>query len=225
MCRADIRPRGTSRRVLRSLHGHRCTTGRWVHIAARAAHSSLEGCMNQPLRVLIVEDSEADVVLLLHALRRGGYEAAYDVVETPAAMRAALARQDWDVIASDHAMPHFSAPAALALAKELYPDVPFIIVSGEIDLNLAVSLMRAGAQDYISKGELARLVPAIARELRDVEGRRERQQVEDALQVSETRYRRLFETARDGILLVDAVTHHITDVNPFMVEMLGYARD
>ncbi len=79
--------------------------------------------MNQPLRVLIVEDSEADVVLLLHALRRGGYEAAYDVVETPAAMRAALARQDWDVITSDHAMPHFSAPAALALAKEVCPDV------------------------------------------------------------------------------------------------------
>jgi PAS domain S-box-containing protein len=122
-------------------------------------------------------------------------------------------------------MPFFSAPAALALAKELCPDVPFIIVSGEINLNLAVSLMRGGAQDYIPKGELARLVPAIERALRDVEVRRARQQVEDALQVSETRYRRLFEAARDGILIIDAVTHKITDVNPFMVELLGYARD
>jgi DNA-binding response OmpR family regulator len=137
--------------------------------------------MNRPLRVLIVEDSEADVELLLRALRRGGYEAAYDVVETPAAMRAALARQAWDLITADHAIPGFNAPAALALAKEVYPDAPFLIVSGEIDLNLAVSLMREGARDYIPKGELARLVPAIARALRDVEGRRERQRAEAAL--------------------------------------------
>src|SRR5687767_5933384 len=115
-------------------------------VAERTTNSSQEDCMNQPLRVLIVEDSPADVELLLRALRRGGYETAYEVVETPAAMRAALAHQDWDVIASDHAMPHFSAPAALALAKEVCPDVPFIIVSGEIDLNLAVSLMKGGAQ-------------------------------------------------------------------------------
>ena len=98
--------------------------------------------MNQPLRVLIVEDSPDDVELLLHVLRHGGYEIAYEAVDTPVAMRAALERQDWDVITSDHAMPRFSAPEALALAKELRPNVPFIIVSGEIDLNLAVSLMK-----------------------------------------------------------------------------------
>jgi PAS domain S-box-containing protein len=181
--------------------------------------------MNQPLSVLIVENSRDDADLLLQALRRGGYAVTATVVETPATMRAALTRQTWDVITSDHALPSFSAPAALALAKELRPDVPFIIVSGEISLHLAISLMRGGAQDYISKEELARLVPAIARELRDVEVRRERQRAEDALRVSETRYRRLFESARDGILIVDAVTHKITDVNPFMVELLGYARD
>jgi DNA-binding NtrC family response regulator len=75
------------------------------------------------------------------------------------------------------------------VAKELCPDVPFIIVSGEIDLNLAVSLMRGGAQNYIPKGELARLVPVIARELRDVEGRRERQRAEAALREHEARFR------------------------------------
>ncbi len=181
--------------------------------------------MNAPLRVLIVEDSADDADQLLRTLRRGGYEVTSAVVDMPEVMRAALAQQDWDVITSDHAMPFFSAPRALALAKELRPDVPFIIVSGEINLNLAVSLMRGGAQDYIPKGELARLVPAIERELRDVEVRRARQQVEDALQVSETRYRRLFEAARDGILIIAAGTHTITDVNPFMVELLGYARD
>jgi DNA-binding NtrC family response regulator len=122
--------------------------------------------MNQPLRVLIVEDSEDDATLLMLALRRGGYEVEYTVVDTPAAMQDALEKQNWDVITSDHAMQHFSAPAALALAKELRPDLPFIIVSGEIDLNLTVSLMKEGARDYVQKRELPRLVPAIRRESR-----------------------------------------------------------
>jgi light-regulated signal transduction histidine kinase (bacteriophytochrome) len=157
--------------------------------------------MNQPLRVLMVEDSEDDGTLLLRALRHGGYEVVHSVVDTPAAMRVALERQDWDVIISDHGMPRFSASAALALAKELRPDLPFIIVSGEIDQNLAVSLMKEGAQDYIQKLELPRLVPTIERELREVEREveihRERQQAKDALEISEARYRRLFETAQD----------------------------
>jgi DNA-binding NtrC family response regulator len=134
--------------------------------------------MNRPLRLLMVENTDDDAELLLRALRRGGYEVACGVVETPAAMCAALARQEWDVITSDRAMPHFSAPAALALAKALRPDVPFIVVSSELDLNLAASLMKGGAQDYIQKQELAYLVPAIARELREVEVRRAREWAE-----------------------------------------------
>jgi PAS domain S-box-containing protein len=181
--------------------------------------------MSQPLRLLMVEDSEDDAHLLLNALRGGGYKVAYDVVATPPAMRAALERQDWDVITSDHTMPRFSAPAALALASELRPDLPFIIVSGEIDLNLVVSLMKGGAQDYIQKEELVRLVPAIARELREAEMRRDRQSAEDALQVSESRYRRLFETAQDGILILDPGTGQIVDINPFLLEMLGYPKE
>jgi PAS domain S-box-containing protein len=180
--------------------------------------------MNQPLRLLIVDDSDDDAALVLHALRRGGYEVAYDVVETPATMRAALERQKWDVITSDHSMPHFSTPAALALAKTLRPDVPFIVVSGDTDLQLVVSLMKMGVQDYIPKQDLARLVPAIEDALRGVEVRRKRQQGEDALQVSEMRYRRLFETAQDGILILDADTGQIIDVNPFLTAMLGYTQ-
>lgn len=181
--------------------------------------------MNQALRLLVVEDRAEDAALLLRELSGGGYEVASEVVDTPDAMRAMLERQDWDVITSDQAMPRFSAPAALALAKELRPDVPFIIVSGEIDLDLAVSLIKGGAQDYIQKQELARLVPAIERALREVNIRREHQRAEASLRVSETRYRRLFEAARDGILILDALTRKITDVNPFMVELLGYSRD
>lgn len=179
--------------------------------------------MDKVLRLLIVDDSREDAELLLHALCQGGYEIYHVIVETEVAMREALETAEWDVITSDHAMPHFSAPAALSLAKELRPDLPFIIVSGEINLNLAVSLMKGGAHDYIQKREMARLVPAIERELREVAARRERKRVDAALLASEIRYRRLFETAKDGILLLDAESGKITDVNPSLNEMLGYS--
>jgi PAS domain S-box-containing protein len=181
--------------------------------------------MKQPLRILIVEDSEVDATLLLHSLSPGGYEVIHARVDTPTAMRAALESQDWDIITSDHSMPQFSAPAALALAKELRPNIPFIIVSGEIDLNLAVSLMQGGAQDYVQKGELPRLMPTIERELHEVAVRRENERIKYLLDVSETRYRRLFETAQDGILILNAETGQIDDVNPFLIDMLGYSKD
>jgi PAS domain S-box-containing protein len=139
--------------------------------------------MSQPLRVLIVDDSEYDIALLKHALRRGGYDFTCEVVDNPDDMRSALENQSWDVITSDHAMPRFNAPAALALAKELCPDVPFIIVSGEIDINLAVSLLKGGAKDYIQKRELARLVPAIERDLREVELQR-KHRLEDRARIA-----------------------------------------
>src|SRR5438067_1803313 len=101
--------------------------------------------MTLPLRLLIVEDSQEDAELLLQFMRSDGFAPVHQVVGTAAAMRAALEREDWDLITSDHAMPSFSAPDALTLAKELRREVPFLIVSGEIDLNLAVSLIKAGA--------------------------------------------------------------------------------
>jgi PAS domain S-box-containing protein len=177
------------------------------------------------LRVLIVDDSEEDATLLRHVLKKGGYKVVYSVVDTPENMRKALKSDDWDLITSDHAMPRFSASAALAIAKELRPDLPFIIVSGEIDINLAVSLMKEGAHDYIQKSELPRLVPAIERELREVALRIKSLKIKELFEISETRYRRLFETAQDGILILDAETGQIQDVNPFMVEMLGYSKE
>jgi PAS domain S-box-containing protein len=181
--------------------------------------------MNQPLRVLIVEDSEDDADQLLSVLRPAGYEPVYEIVDSPPAMRTALEHHDWDVITSDYSMPQFSASAALALAKELRPNAPFIVVTGEQDLDRAVSLMKSGARDYIRKEELARLVPTVEEVMREVEVKRERQQAEHALQVSEVRYRRLFETAQDGILILDAQTGQITDVNPYLIKMLGYPRE
>jgi PAS domain S-box-containing protein len=186
----------------------------------------LEGrALGKPLRVLVVEDSEEDAILLLHALNRGGYEVAHELVDRPADFQNALERQDWDVIFSDHAMPRFNARSALMLAKKLRPEVPFIIVSGEIDLNLAVSLIRDGAQDYIQKRELPRLVPVLERELREVQLRQENQSGKAALAASEARYRRLFEAAQDGILIIDAETAQIQDVNPYLINMLGFSKE
>jgi PAS domain S-box-containing protein len=179
----------------------------------------------QPLRVLIVDDSKSDADLLVRSLRTGGFEVSFQMVDTPADMRAALENKKWDVITSDHAMPQFDGPAALKLAIEICPNVPFIIVSGEIDLNLAVSLMKGGAQDYIHKDELARLTPVVQRLLHDVEAKDIQRSSGKALLVSESRYRRLFETARDGILILDAATGLIEDVNPFLLDLVGYSRE
>ncbi|MGD0792744.1 MAG: ATP-binding protein [Terriglobales bacterium] len=181
--------------------------------------------MSQALRLLIVEDSKDDADQLLSVLRPAGYEPSYEIVDTSPAMRTALEYRDWDVITSDHSMPQFSAPAALALAKELRPNAPFIVVTGENNLDLAVSLMKGGAKDYILKDELARLVPTIEEVMREVEVGRERRRAEESLKVSESRYRRLFDTAQDGILILDADTGQITDVNPYLIKMLGYPRE
>lgn len=159
--------------------------------------------MGQALRILIVDDSADDVDLLAHALRNQGYQIVYEAVDGAAAMRAALQRQEWDVIVSDHLMPNFSAPEALALAKELCPDVPFIIVSGEIDLNLAVALLKSGAQDYVQKDELLRLGQVIDRELRDATLIRERRDAENKLRENQAVFRAIVENVGDLVALLD----------------------
>lgn len=128
----------------------------------------------RPLRVLFVEDSEADAILLERALQRGGFDVTTDRVDTADKMETALQKLPWDLILCDHSMPRFSAPQALDMVKKHGLDVPFIIVSGYIEEETAVAAMKAGAHDYIMKDRLARLVPAVERELRDAEVRRAR---------------------------------------------------
>jgi signal transduction histidine kinase len=140
--------------------------------------------MPERLRLLIIEDSEADALLLLRELRRGGYVPEHEIVDGAEALRAALDRQDWDLILSDYVMPSFSGLAALAAIREREIDIPFIIVSGAIGEDTAVEAMKAGAHDYIIKGNLGRLVPAIERELRETNVRRERRQAREALRRS-----------------------------------------
>ncbi|MGB4501491.1 MAG: HD domain-containing phosphohydrolase [Dethiobacteria bacterium] len=135
--------------------------------------------MDEKIRVLIIEDSEDDTLLILRELRRGGYKPVYERVETESAMRAALASEEWELILSDYNMPYFSTSEALSILKESGIDLPFIIVSGAIGEENAVQLMKEGAHDYVMKDHLERLVPVIKRELHEVEERKSRREAED----------------------------------------------
>jgi PAS domain S-box-containing protein len=287
------------------------------------------------------------VALIGRHLSQAGYDIISERVETAEAMKAALETKQWQVILCDYSLPQFNALGALALAREMEADLPFIIVSGTIGEPVAVEAMRAGAHDYLMKDNLVRLVPTVERELQEAENRRARREAEEqlhlqsvamesaanaimitdengeiiwvnyaftetsghskdevlgrnprflksgkqdqafyqdmwdtilagkiwhntlinrrkdgtfnhedmtitpirdnsgkrthfvaikhditektlaqvALQASELRYRRLFESAQDGILILDADSGHIVDVNPFLIEMLGYSRE
>ena len=130
--------------------------------------------MNRPLRVLLIEDSVDDALLLERELRRGGYDLTSHRIDTPEAMTNALVNHTWDLILADYSMPQFGGIAALQQLQESGFDIPFIVVSGSIGEDKAVAAMKAGAHDYMMKGNLKRLVTAIERELRDAEVRRER---------------------------------------------------
>ncbi|MEO0836063.1 MAG: response regulator, partial [Cyanobacteria bacterium J06642_3] len=130
--------------------------------------------MNELLRVLIIEDSEDDAELLAIALEQGGYSIIYQRVDTKAAMQTALlSSQPWNIVIADYSMPQFSAIAALEVLKEHQLDLPFLIVSGKIGEDTAVAAMKAGAHDYLVKGKLSRLIPAVERELREAVLRQE----------------------------------------------------
>src|SRR3981081_1722478 len=128
--------------------------------------------MGAPLRVLVGEDSEDDAALLLVGWRRGGYDVRHERVDPAPAMTAALNQQEWDLVLSDHSMPHFSGSAALSLLRTKQSELPFIFISGTMGGEAAVAALKDGAQDYLIKGNLTRLVPAVQRELREAGERR-----------------------------------------------------
>ncbi len=171
--------------------------------------------MSKPLRALVVEDSERDAALLIRELRRGGYDLSFQRVETADAMHAALDSQSWDIVLSDYSMPRFSAPAALELVRRRNLDLPFIIISGTVGEETAVTSLRAGAHDFLVKGSLARLTPAIERELGEAASRRERKKMQEQLLISER-------MASAG-LLAAGVAHEINNPLAILVSSLELA--
>ncbi|MFN7087313.1 MAG: ATP-binding protein [Burkholderiales bacterium] len=146
---------------------------------------------HEKLRVLLVEDSPDDAELILCELAEGGLDFDSSRVESAEEMQTALAGSDWDIVLSDYNLPAFNAPEALALLQASGKDIPFIIVSGFVGDEAAVAMMRAGAHDFVVKGSLARLVPAINRCLFEAETHRRYKLAQAALQKSEARFRTL----------------------------------
>src|SRR3989440_10511611 len=143
------------------------------------------GHMAEPLKILLAEDSESDAELVQRELKRGGLDFQSRRVQTEADFRRELDEVQPHLVISDFSMPQFSGPKALAIARESRGDIPFVFISGTIGENVAVDMMKAGADDYVMKNNLARLLPALKRELREVEVRRGRRLAGERLHESE----------------------------------------
>lgn len=181
--------------------------------------------MNPPLQVLIVEDCDADAMLLLHELKRGGFNLRHEQVSTREKLGEALARGPWDIVFSDYAMPSFDGMSALSMVKESGLDVPFILVSGTVGEERAVAAMKAGATDYLMKGNLARLAPTVERELRDARERRQQRQVAEAWRQSEERFAKLFEACPAAVLVSTLPEGVILEANAMFQKVFGFTRD
>lgn len=184
----------------------------------------------QPLRVLMVEDSPADAELILRHLARAGYSVEHLRVDRPEDFTFALREGPWDIILCDYCIPGFGAHNALARLNATALVIPFILVSGSIPGEEAVELMRNGARDYVPKGNLDRLPAAIHRELTEEQRRRERERAEDErarlateLRQSERRYKMLFDSFTD-VVLVFKLDGHIVDANQTASQHLGISR-
>ncbi|HKX32583.1 MAG TPA: PAS domain S-box protein [Blastocatellia bacterium] len=179
--------------------------------------------MSTPLRVLILEDRASDAELVLHELRRAGYSPDWRRVEDRAEYLAQL-DSSLDVILADYSLPQFDALTALELLKERELDIPFIIVSGSIGEDIAVSAMNKGAEDYLLKDRPARLGQAVGLALERKRHRQERVQAEDALRESEERFRATFEQAAVGMALVGLDGRWLL-VNQKLCDLVAYTRE
>ncbi len=175
------------------------------------------------INLIIIEDSVDDTMLILNELKKGGYEPFHVRIETEQALDETIKENKWDLVISDHALPCFSVPEALYTVNKSGKELPFIIVSSVIGEDVAVAAMKAGADDYIMKSDLGRLVPVVERVLNDIKMRAERKKVKEDLRESEARFRRLAENAQDIIYRIALVPERRFEyVSPSSTNLLGY---
>ncbi len=175
------------------------------------------------LNILIIEDVPDDAALVELSLKRSGILGNWHRVENELELRTALAERSFDLVISDFRMPAFSGIDAFNIFREFELDIPFIVISGTIGEDVAVEAMRLGVNDYLMKGSLARLAPAVRRELKEAASRREKRLAQQALRESEERYRIVAETASDAILTINSESR-ILYVNTAAEKIFGYSR-
>jgi PAS domain S-box-containing protein len=176
------------------------------------------------LSVLLVEDNDDDADLVMREVGRGFEVRSCKRVQTDDELRNALRAGPWDVVISDYGLPGFDGFAALRTVQASGLDLPFLIVSGTIGEEAAVEALKAGAHDFLAKGRLARLLPAIHRELRERDERAQRRDAEERRREADARYRQIFETSQEGIWVVDREDRTVL-MNVRMAEMLGGTPD
>jgi PAS domain S-box-containing protein len=176
------------------------------------------------LRVLILEDNPRDAKLTASVLEGGGVRVQFEVTDSPEFFRESLERAEYDVILADFNLRNWTAFDALDILKRSGKDIPLLVVTGSLGDEAAVECIKQGAADFVLKDRPARLPMAIYRALENKKLCEERKRTEEALRASEIQFRRLFEAARDGILILDADTGEIKDVNPFLSDLLDFSR-
>ena len=180
--------------------------------------------MKERIRVLIIEDNEDDAILEVDELVNGGYDIVYERVETREAMMEALTKSTWDFIISDYSMPNFNGLDALAVLKETRLDIPFILISGTVGEETAVTAVKSGASDYIMKNNINRLIPSFERELREAELRRQKKQVEEAMRYERILLRTLIDNLPNTIFIKDTECRKIV-ANTADIKFMGFTSE
>lgn len=177
-----------------------------------------------PLRVLYIEDNNDDAFIILRELKKGAYEITCHLVETAGQFESALADCKWDIILADYTVPGFGAMQALSILKSRNIDIPFIIISGTVDEEIAVSAMKAGANNYIMKDRLVRLLPTIERELRDLDARKERKRAQEEANLTNTKLTTIVEMLPD-LFFIKGLDGKYEMVNSAFEKFVGDTRE
>lgn len=180
--------------------------------------------MSEPLNILVIEDNNADFLMVERQLKMKGLSARFSRVDNPDALQEAIDKGKWDLVLSDYNVPQLNFKESLNLIQTSFPDLPIIIVTGTVGEEKAVELLKLGVRDFVLKENLVRLVPTIERSLRESEDRKAKLTAEKSGRESEYRFQRLFNKSPIAIGIVNAASSLVVNVNDALLLLFGYKR-